>query len=142
MENKQQVTVADNKQFPQLVPHTKEKLLLYLDIIGVAQEMTQHEKDYFIETAQAYCLNPFRREIRCVQRWIGGKRIFAVITGYDVYIKRAERTGKEQKAICSIGDKKVNVNGELVDFAEIVKVAREYIHCIGGFEKLAEWGLR
>lgn len=94
MENRQQVTVADNKAFPQLVPPTKEKLLLYLEIIGVAKLMTQHEKDYFIETAQAYCLNPFKREIHCVPRWVGNKQIFSVITGYDVYIKRAERTGK------------------------------------------------
>ena len=94
MEHRQQVTVAENKTFPQLVPPTKEKLLLYLEIIGVAKLMTQHEKDYFIETAQAYCLNPFKREIHCVPRWSGNKQIFAVITGYDVYIKRAERTGK------------------------------------------------
>ena len=94
MEHRQQVTIAENKTFPQLVPPTKEKLLLYLEIIGVAKLMTQHEKDYFIETAQAYCLNPFKREIHCVPRWSGNKRIFAVITGYDVYIKRAERTGK------------------------------------------------
>ena len=94
MENRQQVTVAENKTVPQLVPPTKEKLLLYLEINGLDKIMTPHEKDYFIETAQAYCLNPFKREIYCVPRWIGDKRVIAVITGYDVYIKRAERTGK------------------------------------------------
>ena len=57
------------------------------------------------------------------------------------YLK-AQETGKDQKAICSIGDKSVNINGELVPFSEIVKVAKEYIKRIGGFEKLAEWGLR
>lgn len=56
------------------------------------------------------------------------------------YLK-AQETGKEQKAICSIGDSKVNINGEFIEFSEIVKTAREYINKIGGFEKLAEWGL-
>ena len=46
------------------------------------------------------------------------------------------------KAICSIGDTHVNVNGEKIPFAEIVTVAKQYIDSIGGFEKLAEWGLR
>lgn len=74
---------------------------------------------------------------------IHGKDLSKADCSVNIYcFLRAQRTGKEQKAICSIGDNKVNVNGELVDFAEIVKVAREYIHCIGGFEKLAEWGLR
>lgn len=74
---------------------------------------------------------------------IHGKDLSKADCSVNLYcFLRAQRTGKEQKAICSIGDKKVNVNGELVDFAEIVKVAREYIHCLGGFEKLAEWGLR
>lgn len=57
------------------------------------------------------------------------------------YIKAQEQK-KEIKAICSIGDNKVNVNGELIDFKEIVKVAKKYINEIGGFEKLAEWGLQ
>lgn len=45
------------------------------------------------------------------------------------------------KAICSIGDKDVCINGQLVPFAQIVETARQYIKRIGGFEKLAEWGL-
>lgn len=49
---------------------------------------------------------------------------------------------KEEKAICSIGDKTVNINGNEVPFDEIVEKARDYISSIGGFEKLAEWGLR
>ena len=57
------------------------------------------------------------------------------------YLK-AQETGKEIKAICSIGDKQVNVNGQLIDFTEIVAEARQYINSIGGFEKLAEWGLQ
>lgn len=55
---------------------------------------------------------------------------------------KAQETNEEQKAICSIGDTHVNVNGELVPFSEIVKEAHKYIKKLGGFEKLAEWGLQ
>lgn len=54
---------------------------------------------------------------------------------------RAQETKQAQKAICSIGDKFVNVNGELIAFEDIVRVARKFIEQLGGFEKLAEWGL-
>lgn len=54
----------------------------------------------------------------------------------------AQATGQEVKAICSIGDKQVNVNGQLVDFTEIIEKAHQYINKLGGFEKLAEWGLQ
>ena len=50
--------------------------------------------------------------------------------------------GGKAKAICSIGDTHVNINGELVPFSEIVEEAREYIKQLGGFEKLACWGLQ
>ena len=45
--------------------------------------------------------------------------------------------------ICAIGDSTLkfdNIIGE-VPFENIVKVASAYIKKIGGFEKLAEWGL-
>lgn len=54
----------------------------------------------------------------------------------------AQELGTEVKAICSIGDKDVNINGQLIPFAEIVAKAREYIDQLGGFEKLAEWGIQ
>ena len=54
----------------------------------------------------------------------------------------AQETGEEVKAICSIGDKQVNINGQMVDFTTIIKKAHQYINKLGGFEKLAEWGLQ
>lgn len=74
---------------------------------------------------------------------IHGKDLSKADCSVNIYcFLKAQETGKEQKAICSIGDKQVNINGELVDFSEIVKVARSYVEKLGGFEKLAEWGLR
>lgn len=54
----------------------------------------------------------------------------------------AQETQQPVKAICSIGDKQVNINGQLVDFTTIINKAHKYIKHIGGFEKLAEWGLQ
>lgn len=51
--------------------------------------------------------------------------------------RKAQRTGKPVELCCAIGDE--SVDG--VPYSEIVEEAREYIRTIGGFEKLAEWGL-
>lgn len=50
---------------------------------------------------------------------------------------KAQETNKEVNLSCAIGD-------EFIDnkpYKEIVDIARSYINKIGGFEKLAEWGL-
>lgn len=73
---------------------SKEKLLEFLKIGGVAQKLTDEEKLQFVEIAQAYGLNPFKREIYCNTYGEGQYRQTSIITGYEVYIKRAERTGK------------------------------------------------
>ena len=62
----------------------------------------------------------------------------------------AQRENKIIEAQCNIGDDKVWVTGygnrvaivsHYVPYSEIVAEARKYIQSIGGFEKLAEWGL-
>lgn len=72
-----------------------------------------------------------------------GKDLSKADCSVNIYcFLKAQEENKEIKAICSIGDTEVNVNGELVPFTEIVEVARKYIKNLGGFEKLAEWGLQ
>lgn len=47
---------------------------------------------------------------------------------------------KEQRPIelsCAIGDE--SIDG--IPYEDIVRMAKEYIDSIGGFEKFAEWGL-
>lgn len=74
---------------------------------------------------------------------IHGKDLSKADCSVNIYcFLKAQETGQEQKAICSIGDSQVNINGELVDFQTIVETARDYVASLGGFEKLAEWGLR
>lgn len=74
---------------------------------------------------------------------IHGKDLSKADCSVNIYcFIKAQETGKEQKAICSIGDEAVNINSELISFEYIVNHAREYVKNLGGFEKLAEWGLR
>ena len=49
----------------------------------------------------------------------------------------AQRTGKEQRFFCAIGDS--TIDG--MPYEYVVKKSLEYIDEIGGFEKAAEWGL-
>jgi S-adenosylmethionine synthetase len=74
---------------------------------------------------------------------IHGKDLSKADCSVNIYcFLQAQKTGKEQKAICSIGDEYVNINGDNIPFKDIVETALQYISEIGGFEKLAEWGLR
>lgn len=71
-----------------------------------------------------------------------GKDLSKADCSVNIYcFLKAQELKLPLKAICSIGDKDVLINGQLVPFAEIVETAREYINKIGGFEQLAKWGL-
>lgn len=49
----------------------------------------------------------------------------------------ANKLGQEINACCAIGDEEV----EECPYDKMIKIAEHYIKSIGGFEKLAEWGL-
>lgn len=49
----------------------------------------------------------------------------------------AQKSKRPVRYCCAIGD--TQING--VPYAQIVAAAQEYVRSIGGFEKLAEWGL-
>lgn len=66
----------------------KEKALEYLRAMG--QKLPDKYATQFLELCQAYGLNPFKRECYAV----GYGDNWNIITGYEVYLKRAERTGK------------------------------------------------
>lgn len=66
----------------------KATAIEYLNNMG--QKLPQKYATQFIELCQSFSLNPFKRECYAIQ--FGDK--FNIITGYEVYIKRAERTGK------------------------------------------------
>ncbi len=60
----------------------------YLKNMGTS--LPKKYETQFVELCKAFSLNPFKRE--CYAISYGDK--FQIITGYEVYIKRAERTGK------------------------------------------------
>lgn len=58
----------------------------------------------------------------------------------------AQQSEDTVEALCAIGNTKVTFrrgDGEEVklDYKDVVEMARQYINNLGGFEKLAEWGL-
>ena len=80
----------------------------------------------------------------------GGGLHFKDISKSDVAVnvylhKMAQLSGKTELpvkyAVCAIGDKDVVIDGISKSYKEITKVALDYIKELGGFEKLAEWGL-
>lgn len=72
-----------------------------------------------------------------------GKDLSKADCSVNIYLfLLAQQKQREFRAICSIGDKYVNINGQQVKFDTIVKTAQKYIESIGGFEKFAEWGLQ
>lgn len=67
-----------------------------------------------------------------------GKDLSKADVSVNIYAHlKAQETGEELKLSCAIGDE--TIDGR--PYEEIVYIARSYIEIIGGFEKLAEWGL-
>lgn len=67
-----------------------------------------------------------------------GKDLSKADVSVNIYaFLKAQETGKPVTLCCAIGDD--TVDGRL--YAEIVEIARNYIHSVGGFERFAEWGL-
>ena len=67
-----------------------------------------------------------------------GKDLSKADVSINIYaFLKAQKEDKVIKLSCAIGDSKVDG----LEYSEIVDIARKYIDKIGGFEKLAEWGL-
>ena len=73
---------------------TEAKIMEYLDSAGITNSLLENEKKMFLNIAREFSLNPFKREIHITAYGEGKYRKCSIITGYEVYIKRAERTGK------------------------------------------------
>lgn len=81
---KQEITKAAEAQV------TAEELKNYLKAANLVAHLTDTETDQFISIAQAFGLNPFKREIYASK--YGDN--FSIVVGYETYIKRAERSGR------------------------------------------------
>lgn len=65
----------------------------YLKISGQGN-LTPNEAEMFLKICQLHGLNPFKREIYLSAYGDGPGRQFSIVTGYEVYIKRAEASGR------------------------------------------------
>lgn len=69
---------------------------------------------------------------------IHGKDLSKADVSINIYaFLKAQESGKTVEFSCAIGDE--TIDGR--PYSEIVEEARKYVKSIGGFEKLAEWGL-
>lgn len=67
-----------------------------------------------------------------------GKDLSKADVSVNIYaFLKAQATGETVELCCAIGDE--TIDGK--PYSEIVEFARDYIDCVGGFEKFAEWGL-
>ena len=67
-----------------------------------------------------------------------GKDLSKADVSVNIYAwLKAQETGEIQSFCCAIGDE--TIDGK--PYSEIVKIAKNYIESVGGFEKFAEWGL-
>jgi phage recombination protein Bet len=92
------------------IPVTMEQVRKY-----IAPTATQQELFMFMGICRSYGLNPLKREIHFVKY---GNSKASIVVGYEVYLKRADRTGKlngwsvtiekdsmGEKAVCTINRK-------------------------------------
>ena len=72
-----------------------------------------------------------------------GKDLSKADVSINIYAHlKAQERGEVVELHCAIGDEKIIDNGQEIPYSDIVKIAREYVFdTLGGFEKLAEWGL-
>ena len=91
-----ELTVAQENQIVDF--DYKAKATEWLQNMGT--QLPKQQTAQFLELCQAYKLNPFKREIYAV----GYKDKFNIIVGYEVYLKRAERTGKLDGWKCVTND--------------------------------------
>lgn len=116
----------------------------YLDTTGLTKQLLPNEKAMFVNMARDYGLNPFKREIYCTVYGEGQWRQCSIVTGYEVYLKRAERIGK-------LDGWHVEVSGKLSDgsLAATVTIFRKdwshpfqhtayYIECVQRSKKTGE----
>ena len=67
-----------------------------------------------------------------------GKDLSKADVSVNIYAwLKAQNEGVPVELCCAIGDR--TIDGR--PYAEIVKIARDYIQSVGGFERFAEWGL-
>ena len=81
---------------------SENEIMDYVKTFTGASALTVGETKQFVNVAKAFNLNPFKREIYAIPydksvmrdgKWVKERQL-SIITGYEVYLKRAERTDR------------------------------------------------
>jgi len=120
---------------PAETQNPKELALSYLKSMGL--NIPEQFQTQFIEIAAAMKLNPFLNEIHAISYNTKEGPVFKCVTGYMVYIKRAERSGKLNGWEVS----SANVGGQMVSTVTIYRKDWEkpFRHSVR-FNEVAQWG--
>jgi phage recombination protein Bet len=82
------IVTLENRKPPVLSPQQENEITTYLK--GLGASLKEEQMQQFVTLCREFQLNPFKREIYGIP--YGDK--FNIIVGYEVYIKRAERSQK------------------------------------------------
>lgn len=94
-EGEESRAVATKQQTALAVPPvTDETIDEYMKAFGLAGNLSKEETQAFRHMAVMFNLNPFKREIHCNAYGQGDRRVLTIVTGYEVYISKAEKSGK------------------------------------------------
>lgn len=110
-----QVIEDNTPTAPAIQENPKQLALTYLKNMGVV--IPEQFQTQFIEIAAAMKLNPFLNEIHAITYNTKEGPVFKCVTGYMVYIKRAERSGKLNGWEVS----SANVGGQMVSTVTIYR---------------------
>jgi len=97
----------------------KEVIFEYLRVFGYDKTLSDAEIQQFIQTALAGNLDPFKKEIYIAVYGEREYRKVSILTGYQVYLKRAERTGK-------LDGWQARIDGNASQMKAVVEIFRKY----------------
>ena len=121
---------------------TRDKIRDYFKITGIHKDLNLSEKEMltFMEICSLFNLNPFKRDAHLVAYGQGQYREFSIITGYEVYIRRALESGlligwhasmqgsikdNDLRGVCEIERKDMSKFAWTVDFNEVCKKRKD-----------------
>jgi phage recombination protein Bet len=114
-----------------VVPEMSEaQIIKAFDILGITAKLkTDHQKQLFVAVAKEWKLNPLKRQIHAVAMGgdddEGNSGTLVPVVGYEVYIERAEATGRlEYWHPTEEGEIKLGDDWRKSDFAVTVTIKR------------------
>jgi phage recombination protein Bet len=99
---------------------TEKAIMDAFDMLGIAAKLDDRQKRLFVEIARMHRLNPLKRQIHAVPMWDNDSNGYKLVpvTGYEVYIDRAEESGRLEYW-------RVEEAGEGADFKATVVIKRK-----------------